>query len=314
LLDGEMVRHMKTGKLNFLIFDALDICGHTNVGMCSLPDRLHAIGSRVVEPFRKGNVDNNSLPFNIMGKIFRPKHLIAQLVALIKPQPNGEHLFDDGKRCHRNDGLIFTPAEEPYKPYSSSKVMKWKYADHLTADFRFQFTSTGHAAFIGGNNKQDEEWAGFDLAHQSDWDRLTLDMATSANPSEAIIECGYVPQSQKWTYVLLRTDKPRPNHKTVVASMLNAVCENISMEELVSRIPMSPSQDDWEKTHPSTLHQNLHSKQPEESPSSIVDLPSTPVESPIQYHLHSVSPSSSLSVSSFMGIRSASSPPEKILD
>lgn len=218
---------------------------------------------------------------------------------MIKAQPNGDHLFVDGKRCHRNDGLIFTPADGPYTAAaSSSRLMKWKYADHLTADFRFKFTSTGHMAMVGGDNKREEEWAGFDLSQQSDWDRLTADMAASNNPSEAIIECGYAYESRKWTYVLLRTDKSRPNHKTVVAAVLNAISENITLEELVARVPVIPSEDEWEKTHPEIFYQKPFSTQPEESPGSVVDLPSTPIESPIQYHPLNVSPVSSFSSSS----------------
>ena len=42
-------------------------------------------------------------------QIFRPKHLIKELASMIKHNERGERLFVDDKRCHRNDGLIFTP-------------------------------------------------------------------------------------------------------------------------------------------------------------------------------------------------------------
>jgi len=176
--------------------------------------------------------------------------------------------------------------------------MKWKYADHLTADFRFKFTPTGHAAMVGGVNGKEEEWVGFNLAEPSDWDRLTSDMASTANPAEAIIECGYHTESKKWTYVLLRTDKSRPNHKNVVLNVLKAIDENITLSELVAIVPANPSQGPPEIS-------DKKSKQ-DESPGSAVDLPSTPIESPIQYQPNA-SPGPSLFASSHNPALSSSS-------
>ncbi len=42
-------------------------------------------------------------------QIFMPKQMIKELASMIKTNNKGECLFIDNKRCHRNDGLIFTP-------------------------------------------------------------------------------------------------------------------------------------------------------------------------------------------------------------
>lgn len=43
-----------------------------------------------------------------ISQIFRNKTGIELLSDMIKMQDSGERLFIDERRCHRNDGLIFT--------------------------------------------------------------------------------------------------------------------------------------------------------------------------------------------------------------
>jgi mRNA guanylyltransferase len=260
LLDGEMVRNLRTGKLMFLIFDILALNGQTNIGMYNLSERLSIIGKKVVTVFRdaikeKGKDYFMKLQFTLSGKIFRPKHLIKELATMIKHNEKGERLFVDDKRCHRNDGLIFTPSG-PYLVYSSSHLMKWKYCDRLTIDFLFKFTDEGHVALVGQGGDVMVNWPDFDMLPH-DWDKLTSALATTRDPSKAVIECAFNNETQKWMFLCLRPDKDRPNHIKTVQHTLFIVNENITLEELVHRVPLKTEDDDWEETHPEMLGHDL---------------------------------------------------------
>jgi len=316
------VRNLRTGKLMYWIFDVLALNGQTNIGMYNLPERLGVIGKKVVTVFRdavkeKGKEYAMKLQFTLSGKIFRPKHLIKELAIMIKHNEKGERLFVDDKRCHRNDGLIFTPSG-PYIPYSSSHLMKWKYCDRLTIDFLFKFTSEGHVALVGKGTDVMIDWADFDMS-SDDWAKLTSSLAKTIDPSQAVIECAYDNESHKWRFLTLRPDKDRPNHLTTVQHTLFIVKENITLEELVYRVPIHPAEDLWEQSHPEILSNNnsnndgadvteappssssspfsssSSNESDELSESPPVDLPSTPLPSPIV--CKSTPPSSSSSSS-----------------
>jgi hypothetical protein len=269
--------------------------------MYNLPERLGIIGKKVVTVFRdavkeKGKEYAMKLQFTLSGKIFRPKHLVKELATMIKHNEKGERLFVDDKRCHRNDGLIFTPSG-PYIPYSSSHLMKWKYCDRLTIDFLFKFTDEGHVALVGKGGDVMIDWPDFDLT-PGDWGKLTSSLAKTLDPSQAVIECAYDNEIDKWRFLTLRPDKDRPNHLTTVQHTLFIVKENITLEELVYRIPIRYDQDDWEQMHPEICSANEDiSSAPPSAPSSssssspqsdelsedspTVDLPSTPLPSPL---------------------------------
>ena len=54
----------------------------------------------------------------------------------------------------------------------------------------------------------------------------------------------------QWCYLNLRPDKDMPNHYNTMENMKRIVVENITMEELVYRVPKDTASDDWEKIHP----------------------------------------------------------------
>jgi hypothetical protein len=289
LIDGEMVRHLRTGKLMFLIFDILALNGKTNLGAYGLLDRLSIITKQVVEVFRAAckvcnmKDDSSRLQFSLAGKIFRNKSGIELLADMIKIQETGERLFIDERRCHRNDGLIFT-LDGPYLPYSSSHLMKWKYVDRLTIDFRLKILPNDrYSTTVGAGKNKEQEIRNFDMTTDN-WEKLKADIQKSRNPNGAIIECAFDAVKGQWCYLNLRPDKDMPNHYNTMENMKRIVVENITMEELVYRVPKDTASDDWEKIHPELfLPRRASSPVSDKSPSSVVDLPATPVDSPLSY-------------------------------
>lgn len=100
LLDGEMVEHGE--KLTFYIFDIL-LFDEKNVCSLNLPERLKIIQNDVVSQFKKWYKDSmRDCPFDI------------QMKEMYKPYGIGVVLKKIQQQAHPNDGLIFTPVDEPY--------------------------------------------------------------------------------------------------------------------------------------------------------------------------------------------------------
>ena len=64
-------------------------------------------------------------------------HIFSR-VQTAEPDANILYAFDDPLRklSHGNDGIIFTPAIDPYRPYTCHALLKWKPANMNSVDFR----------------------------------------------------------------------------------------------------------------------------------------------------------------------------------
>ena len=55
-------------------------------------------------------------------------------------ETNGERFYQDDKRHHKTDGIIFTP-DEIYQPKTCENLFKWKYLDMWSIDLKVGFNS-----------------------------------------------------------------------------------------------------------------------------------------------------------------------------
>ena len=71
---------------------------------------------------------------------FLDKAQIHQHWQRISKTPDGAYLYEDAERNLRNhnDGLIFTPVQQPYL-MSSDTLLKWKWPDLQSVDFKVYF-------------------------------------------------------------------------------------------------------------------------------------------------------------------------------
>lgn len=59
----------------------------------------------------------------------------------------------------------------------------------------------------------------------------------------------YDPQIGLWRFHTERPDKERANHVTVLFDTMEAIAENVTVDELFYRLLRSPEEDDWQLRH-----------------------------------------------------------------
>ena len=245
LLDGEMVMHRDRYPM-FLVFDVL-ACNGKPYSDETLDKRLQVLRDDVITPYRKAldeGVVPKALPFQIIAKAIFPKRYARKLASSIKTI-NGERYYQDAKRFHKTDGIIFTP-NTPYQPYGNYLTFKWKYLDQISIDWRVVESESnqnvGHQycgdrglplMFASKSNEGEVVTAPADF-EPSSFEKLKREL-TQKNLSltNSIVECGYDVRCGKWTFHCIRDDKSAPNYIGIAVECLLSIAENISIGELV---------------------------------------------------------------------------------
>lgn len=135
---------------------------------------------------------------------------------------------------HGNDGLIFTPVDEPYSLGKRGTILKWKPAYLNTIDFKmikfcgaesvYELVCTGKRGkdvvfdYFFGDGEEDmngkiAEFLYDTEGHYLDMDDLTL-------------------KKGGWKLYKVRTDKDSPNNITVVCNILESLEDDLSIERL----------------------------------------------------------------------------------
>jgi hypothetical protein len=125
LMDGELVINSTTRKIHFLVFDLMvynekDIRGNEKYMLDTRINRFNHIVSTL-----------NSPPTLELYKVEAKKFYYKNVFL------GSEKLLDDANnKFYKNDGLIFTPMDEPYPLTKKwTKLLKWKPAELNTIDF-----------------------------------------------------------------------------------------------------------------------------------------------------------------------------------
>lgn len=178
VLDGELLGG------TFIVHDAMWIQGE-DVRQKKLTERLGKVQKLVktILPIQKLRVVcKNMIPYSEM------KHLKL-----------GEH----------NDGVIFTPVDEPVRMGTHRTLFKWKPREKITIDFLIK------------NGK-------FCIQHEGSFLKVQEDVNFK---SEGIFECFY--DGVRWIPEKIRTDKSHPNNKRTFERTMINIQENIKFCELV---------------------------------------------------------------------------------
>ncbi|CAD27012.1 mRNA CAPPING ENZYME ALPHA SUBUNIT [Encephalitozoon cuniculi GB-M1] len=134
---------------------------------------------------------------------------------------------------HGNDGLIFTPADEPYSVGKRGAILKWKPASLNTIDFRavkHKKWSRVYNLVCSGKRGKDvvfdcffcsgEEIDGKICEFLYDCDGYYWDL------DELVLKKG------GWKLYKIRTDKDTPNNIRVVCNILESLRDNLTIEKL----------------------------------------------------------------------------------
>jgi len=251
LLDGELIVDApktpgKPQSCRYLMYDAVMVRGKS-VSTETLLHRLKAAFSELIRP-RKAQKDDS---FAIYCKDFFDVCHSASTV------------FPLGCRLpHECDGLIFTPADDPYKGGTCTRLLKWKPAHMNTVDFVLDLVmgfepSQVHAKLLvaeAGVQKFKGNW----LARSGEMWNWLVENRKQVNGK--IAECGwdpnaftFVPTNRKefvttgdwvkeggWVLHRIRDDRTIPNDESVVDKVKQSIKDGISIEQLheaLRRVP-----------------------------------------------------------------------------
>jgi len=236
LLDGELIED--EGKSRYLIYDAVAVLGE-NVKYSPLVHRLERVYSKLIAQSHKNPNAKNSFPL-FLKDFFDVKHS-RYVVAISRRLP------------HYSDGLIFTPARDPYRPGTCQKLLKWKPAELNTVDFVLDLmmgatVSQFHGKLLsaaGGVQGFNGLW----LAREGPMWGWLCENTQLANGR--VVECGwdpnihtFIPNNKKhyteegewkeggWVLHRTREDRTTPNDVNVVEKVKASIKDAISIDDV----------------------------------------------------------------------------------
>tara|TARA_B100001093_G_scaffold439719_1_gene439829 strand:+ start:316 stop:1341 length:1026 start_codon:yes stop_codon:yes gene_type:complete len=213
LLDGELIYNKSSQIWEFMVHDALMLCGNRiNKFQHSLRlgDTKYCLDSFV-------NYTNNSA-FNLKVKEF---YSFDQFDYFI------DEIYN---KSDNNDGLIFMPENLPVISGTQYSMLKWKPHDKHTFDFLIKECDEGMEAYVfymGNMNifakiyKNTEEGLKF------------INLASGLNnyKNDCIVECYFNREKSNFTPFLVRTDKTHPNSLRTIERTLFNITEDIQIDD-----------------------------------------------------------------------------------
>ena len=132
-------------RMRYLAYDACRVAGRP---VCDEPlrTRLMHLRREVLGPrfvlSQTQPAAFDAEPFTVELKDFFAVPQLPHIFSRVQPAPpNSDGLlyaFNDPLRklSHGNDGIIFTPARDPYRPYTCPALLKWKPSNMNSIDFK----------------------------------------------------------------------------------------------------------------------------------------------------------------------------------
>lgn len=214
-------------RFEFLIFDCLMVNGQSVVNK-DLQSRLTHAQNDIAGPLK--SIKDPMITLTLK-KMWKP-YSIAQILEIEIP-----------KQIHGNDGLIFTPVDDPYMPGTCDRILKWKPSDLNTVDFQLRIDhdtrdlEKKYDLCVVGRNQIVEHFA----YHQPDPSLDELD--------GKILECSPIINQEigelRWKYIRVRKDKTSANYFAVVTKILDSIRDNVTAKELIAAIPSIKKE--WDK-------------------------------------------------------------------
>ncbi|XP_043268490.1 mRNA-capping enzyme [Venturia canescens] len=224
LLDGEMVIDKVGGKEfpRYLAYDVIRYDGRDVMKRPFYPDRYTIIEKDIMagryRALHEGRLHREKEPFSVRRKEFwdvtRARCLVDEKFAK--------------QLGHEPDGLIFQPADDPYSPGESPRVLKWKPLKLNSVDFKLKIvmeSGTGIVPrkigqlYVGGLTKV------FDVIKYT---KAIKDM------DNKIVECNY--ENGQWVFMRERTDKSFPNSYKTAKSVCQSIREPVTTDNLLEYI------------------------------------------------------------------------------
>ena len=238
LFDGEL--YEENNEYILSIFDCL-VYANKRVLDYSLLKRLYYC------TFFVNNYCNNNY-FKFISNKYTKFRIVAK--QMIKSYGCESILKNISKLNHKNDGLIFTPVDEPYVLYQRSKIIKWKPPKLNTIDFLIKKTSIPYiyTLYALGESSQFKQLkinnnmnicAGYYIC---DDDSNTIfhnnigEFFWNSTKEIFDFEDGSL-STGGWELYKLRYDKATPNNIKIILDQFEALDALITEDELISYLP-----------------------------------------------------------------------------
>lgn len=238
LMDGELIELENEQRQKcFLAYDIIVLDGEF-VGNRTLEERLRLIEGRVIR--RLKNSDHAEelervLPIRL--KFFVPVFEILRITSKIRKTSSGSYEFYDmGRQIrNKNDGLIFTANNDSYIPSRPDSLLKWKWLDKISVDFKLKspyfnhadelIFYAGYAAPVGDIKVRSQPVD----SNVREWIEREF---IARGIDSVVVECTYDKQNSSWRIEHIRSDKTDANYITTVFSTLETIIDNIKIEEV----------------------------------------------------------------------------------
>jgi mRNA guanylyltransferase len=239
LLDGELVVDRLPDGTRKVTYLAYDILAENSVALLdlNLEDRLLAAQSRVISPHIEfKQMKGMSFTFDIALKQMYKCRNVKFVLNYVFPRLR-----------HGNDGLIFTPIDEPYKAGTDEALFKWKPPELNSVDFELSEKRGHYLLNIYDHNTP--------IFHS--WVTLPehFEDVLAKHPLPCIVECVhdpnievFVPDTESWQFqkgttvtggwkiIRVRDDKNRPNEKSTLDKIMISIRDRLMKEDLLQHL------------------------------------------------------------------------------
>lgn len=216
LLDGEIIFNKETNKWDFVIHDALIICGN-KINKLPHSTRLNDTECCINSFINKSSTSNT---LNIEVKKF---YNFDDFDTFINEVYNNSN---------NNDGIIFMPEKLPVISGTQYSMLKWKPENKHTFDFLIKESEIGLEAHVYHLNNIKI----FAKIHKNTEEgKIFVDKLKSFEnyANECIVECGFDNNKNNFYPILIRTDKNHPNSLRTIERTLFNISENIQIKDFM---------------------------------------------------------------------------------
>ena len=216
LLDGEIIYDSKNSKWNFVVHDALILCGN-KIKKLSHSVRLNDTKC-CIQSFIKV-CDTNTL--DIIVKDFYPFEDFSNFI---------ENVYN---KSNNNDGIIFMPENLPVISGTQYSMLKWKPQNKHTFDFFLKEVEIGLEAYVfhmGNLNI----FAKVHINTEQGKEFIEKSKQLDNYKNECIVECTFDKKNNNFSPILVRTDKTHPNSLRTIERTLYNISENIQIQDFMS--------------------------------------------------------------------------------
>ena len=259
LVDGELVNDRQSNgtiQLNYLVFDCLVLDGSSLMHR-TLDKRLAYFRDKVYNPYKAlykmYPQELEYVPFRVEFKKMEFGYGIEMMFRSILPN-----------LPHGNDGLIFTCRNTPYQHGTDQHILKWKFENENSIDFRlfFEWPLIKPNAENQGNgvtepcedyrqkptfhlavhkDKDEDISYGIMTVEDNEWEEMK---AMNEPLDERIVEC-YLDKQKHWRFLRWRNDKHDANHITTVNSVMESIEDSVSEAQLIAS--SRKIREEWKK-------------------------------------------------------------------